>query len=149
MTIQKLLSLAEFAKNMGATASSLRTASLPFHQAYHAEDSTPEIKANMKTTWVLNHLLGQSYDAKTATKLMGMTRVERNAKNVQYERAVNKAGQDFTYHVVSIRDAVKKAPKLETNARLSPEIKASATSLLNLFGGDINKAIKALRAVKK
>jgi|FreactTroBogLake_1042271.scaffolds.fasta_scaffold07174_2 hypothetical protein len=140
--------LQALATQYGKNARKDRADTLHLHIEYHAEDTTAEHKAEMRYDWQYYHLIGQGYSAKQAETMLAMTRVERNAKNVQLEASVKRASSDFGYHVVESREAGKKvALKPKRSLRLSVEIKEECLYLINMFDGDINKAIQALKQV--
>lgn len=89
----------QFAYAIGTQDRLTLEASLPFHEEYVASEDKA-FKARMRKDWVVSYVAGNLRVSQAkAIKITEMTRVERNAVNTDWEKAVNSAGQKFTYHV--------------------------------------------------
>ena len=89
----------QFAYAVGVSDRVTLEASQPFHEEYVASDDKA-FKARMRADWVVSYVAGNlKLSQAQAIKVCKMTRVERNALDTELEKAVNRAGQKFSYHV--------------------------------------------------
>jgi hypothetical protein len=105
--MKKLISMNEFAHNLGQHVRLTRDASLPLHNIYVAAE--PEAQGEMRVSWLLNHLTGQGYTPKQAESVCAASRNDRSAEQ---QRDYDKARGDFAYHIVrSVSAKAEVAPK--------------------------------------
>lgn len=93
--MKKLISMNEFAHNLGQHVRLTRDASLPLHSIYAAAE--PEAQGEMRVSWLHNHLTGQGYTQKQAETVCAASRNDRSAEQ---QRDYDKARGDFNYHIV-------------------------------------------------
>lgn len=126
--MKKLISMNEFAHNLGQHVRLTRDASLPLHNIYVAAE--PEQQGEMRVSWLLNHLTGQGYTPKQAESVCAASRNDRSAEQ---QRDYDKARGDFTYHIVrsvSAKAEPAKAP------RISREERAAWAAFVATVGAD-------------
>ena len=104
--MKKLISMNEFAHNLGQHVRLTRDASLPLHNIYAAAE--PEAQGEMRVSWLLNHLTGQGYTQKQAETVCAASRNDRSAEE---QRDYDKARGDFAYHIVRKTTSAKAEPK--------------------------------------
>lgn len=92
-----LLSIDQFAFNVGSHTKAIRENSLPFHQAYVKGDDTQQ--RDLRVRWMCNHMagsLGISLAAATLIRDKGKGAGATKA----HVAAIDKAYSDFRYYVV-------------------------------------------------
>jgi hypothetical protein len=91
--MSKLLSIQEFAVNVGRVGREIRDAALPFHIAY--KGGSFEQRADLRKRWMLGHLEGQ--------KVQNPERIlsEGKGKDAKPDniKAIDRAYSDFSYYV--------------------------------------------------
>ena len=155
MAASKTYTLTQFAQALGQSERMTLDASKPFHVAYVKAE--PAAQKEMREEWVIAYVQGRlDVPASRAAKIVGMTREERTAKNEDWEKAVNAAGQKFTYHVVNHGkpgDREGSGRNEPQATRVSAVQKDAALEFIEVFDGEdkaakISAAIKALKALK-
>ena len=112
----KEFTFTQFAYAVGANDRMTHEASLPFHEEYMANEDKA-FRAKMRKDWQISYVAGNlKVSQAKAIAICEMTRVERNAKDTKLEKAVNSAGQRFTYHVVRPEDGTSKQADLVKQA---------------------------------
>ena len=113
--MNKTFTFTQFAFAVGANDRLTHEASLPFHEEYIKADE-PKQK-QMRKDWVVSYVAGNlKVSQAKAIAICEMTRVERNAKDPELEKVVNRAGQRFTHHVVRPEDGTSKQVDLVKQA---------------------------------
>ena len=156
MAASKTYTLTQFAQALGQSERMTLDASKPFHVAYTKAE--PAQQKEMRDEWVIAYVQGRlDVPQSRAAKIVGMTREERTAKNEDWEKAVNAAGQKFTYHVVNHGKPGDREGSGRNEpagkVRVSSVQKDAALEFIEVFDGDdkaakISAAIKALKALK-
>lgn len=114
--MNKTFTYTQFAYAVGANERLTEEASLPFHEEYMANEDKA-FRARMRADWVVSYVAGKlKVSQAKAIKICKMTRVERNALDTELEKAVNRAGKQFTYHVVRPEDGTSKQTDLVKQA---------------------------------
>lgn len=104
--MNKTFTFTQFAYAVGANDRMTHEASLPFHEEYIKADE-PKQK-QMRKDWVVSYVAGNlKVSQAKAIAICEMTRVERNAKDKALEDSVNRAGKQFSYHVVRAEGSSK------------------------------------------
>lgn len=123
----------QFAYAIGVQERLTLHASIPFHEEYVGNEDKA-FRAKMRKDWVVSFISGNlDISQSKALKIAEMTRVERNAVNTDWEKAVNSAGQKFTYHVVR--------PKATTSNQ--EDLVAQALALYAKMSGPQKRSFKA------
>lgn len=114
--MNKTFTFTQFAYAVGANDRLTQDASLVFHEEYMANEDKA-FRARMRADWVVSYVAGNlKLSQAKAIKVCKMTREQRNALDTELEKAVNRAGQRFTYHVVRPEDGTSKQADLVKQA---------------------------------
>lgn len=114
--MNKTFTYTQFAYAVGANERLTYEASKVFHEEYMANEDKA-FRARMRADWVVSYVAGNlKLSQAKAIKVCKMTRVERNALDKKLEQAVNRAGHQFTYHVVRPEDGTSKQADLVKQA---------------------------------
>ena len=106
----------QFAFAIGTQERLTLQASIPFHEEYVANEDKA-FRAKMRKDWVVSYLSGfLKVSQAKAIKIAELTRVARNELDPELEKAVNRAGQKFTNHVVRPKDTTSKQGDLVAQA---------------------------------
>lgn len=131
----------QFFYNLGNNDRQTLEASKPIHDAYRK--ATPAQQKQLRTDCMAHYIMGKlQCERIEADRILSQSRTERSDKA---QKAYRVANERFTYHVS--RDNKKVKPQAETSYRISAAHRKAAQDYLKQFDGDIQEAIRALRAV--
>jgi hypothetical protein len=135
----KIISIKQFAVNVGYVGRKVREAADPFHAAYL--EATPEQRKALRLDWMLGHLEGQG--VKNAERILSEGKgAGAKPENV---KAIDRASADFRYMVVRPEPKTAEPAK---SMRVAKDLRALAEAYLANFE-NAAEAIKVLRAVAK
>lgn len=119
----KLLSLNEFAFQLGAQTRVTRDASFPFHVAY--VESSAEDRTAMRQTWLVSHVQGSLGVSEKAAATIVAAGKGAECRKPEHFDALQCAGAHFSYHVVR-RSAEKHAARAAKGASQETKVRCSA-----------------------
>lgn len=119
-----LLSIDQFAFNVGANTKSIRENSLPFHTAYVKGNDTQQ--RDLRVRWMCSHMAG-SLGIALASATLIRDKGKGAGATKAHVAAIDKAYSDFRYYVV--QNKVKAKAITRDSIALTPEQRAAMKAL--------------------
>lgn len=118
-----IVTIEQFAFNLGALTTQLRESSLPFHTAYTKGDAVQQ--RDLRVRWMCNHLRGALNITLTQAETIRDAGKGGNASKA-HKAAIDRAYSDFRYYVVR---PTAKAAVTRDAVKLTNEMRALLTQL--------------------
>ena len=119
-----LLSIDQFAFNVGAHSKVIRENSLPFHTAYVNGDDAQQ--RDLRVRWMCNHMAG-SLDISLAQATIIRDAGKGGKAKAAHKAAIDRAYSDFRYYVV--QNKAKGKDVTRESIELTPEQRAAMYAL--------------------
>lgn len=129
----QLLTIEQFAHNVGAATKAVRENSLPFHNAFVKGDDAQ--KRDLRVRWMCSHMAGSLGIALAAATLI-RDKGKGDGAKAEHVKAIDRAYADFRYYVVQNKDKGGKGKDVTRDEIAVPRnIQALANELAKACAG--------------